>query len=454
MISTAVLDAIPPQDSALTFMMRRLGRDGIEEFVNDLTPLEASILRYEWPLYARQVQRVPQVFADGLSPTWVILGGRGMGKTRVGAEQVIDWSRELGQDYGGGRIALVAKDPADARKVMIEGESGILACSPPWWRPTWYPAKKELHWDNGVIAFVYSSEDPDDLRGPQHHKAWGDEIGKWKNVQDVWDMLAFGMRLGVMPQVLLTTTPRPVPALIQILEDPSTVVTRGTTDENRANLPVAFLDRIYRKYKGTRLGRQELNAELLQDTPGALWTLGMIEQSRVQKMPADLVRVVIGVDPSANDGEDDDLAETGIVAAGIGPDGAGYVLHDLSDHLSPARWGARVVNHYVALKADAIVAETNNGGAMVEHVIKVAAKAAGVWVNVIQVTASRGKRTRAEPISALYEQGRVHHVSLLAELEDQMSTWTPGADSPDRLDALVWALSELMLKGVPELALV
>lgn len=452
-LSPAVLSALGPHESPMSLLVEALGAQQTRTFVESLSPLEALVMRYDWDLYARAAQRMPA----GQWSTWVILGGRGMGKTRPGSETVIEWSKSLGRDYGGGKIALVAKDPGDARKVMIEGESGILASSPPWWRPVYKPSLKQLHWDNGVIADIYSSEEPDDLRGPQHHKAWGDELCKWKHPQETWDMLQFGMRLGVEPQTVLTTTPRPIKTLIEILSDVTTVVQKGKTSDNQANLSPAFLRHVYRKYKNTRLGRQELNAELLTDTPGALWTLDLIEATRVQKMPCNAVLIVVGVDPSANDGEqerdelDDELAETGIVAVAKGEDGHGYLLHDLSGSFSPAKWGARAVEHYEALKAEKIVGEVNNGGAMVEHVIKVAAKEAGYDVNFKSVHASRGKRTRAEPVAALYEQKRFHHVGAFPEVEDQMTTWVPGMKSPDRMDALVWAATEAMLLSPDEL---
>ena len=452
MISDRLIEALPPDQSAVTYLLRHLGKDGINAVIGEMSDQEAKLLQYEWPLYARPAQRPPDVFRRLGSHTWVIMGGRGMGKTRPGSEQVISWAKELGE---GGRIALVAKDPADARKVMIEGESGILACSPPWFRPMWNPSKKEIRWPNGAMASVYSSEEPDDLRGPQHHKAWGDEICKWKHQQETWDMLMFGMRLGYAPQNVLTTTPRPTPTFLSILRDPGTSMTRGTTSDNWANLPQTFLQHIYHKYAGTRLGRQELNAELLEDTPGALWTLDLIEASRVHKAPP-LVKLVIAVDPQAAEPTKDPelvdgLAETGIVAAGKGEDGHLYILHDLSGSFSPNAWGKKVVAHYESLRADRIIAEINNGGAMVEHVVKVAAQHANREPAFKAVHASRGKHTRAEPVAALYEQGRAHHVGMFPDLEDQMSTWVPGNKSPDRMDAMVWAATELMLLSPNEM---
>lgn len=447
MISPQLVRRLEPTMSPIMAIARGLGRDGLNNFIESLTNIEALILRYEWDLYARAAQRPP----EGGWDTWVIMAGRGFGKTRPGAELCRAWAEELGRDYGGGHIALVAKDPQDARDVMIEGESGILACSPPWFRPTYEPSKRLLTWPNGVIAHTYSAETPDDLRGPQHHKLWGDEPCKWKYGQDTWDMAEMGLRLGHNPQSLLTTTPRPVPFLVNLLKEPGTRVTTGSTYENQVNLSPKFIKKIIRKYEGTRLGRQELHAEMLMDTPGALWTVEGIEATRVRTLPCNLIVAVIAIDPAAvgpRDGDEvdeDELADTGMVYGGKGEDGHLYVVSDFSDALSPAKWGAKAVAHYASLKADRIVGETNNGGDMVEHVVRTAARDLDVEISFKKVTASRGKQTRAEPIAALYEQRRAHHVGLLPELEDQMTTWVPGMKSPDRMDALVWMGTETML---------
>jgi phage terminase large subunit-like protein len=424
-----------------------LGKDGLNKFVEGLTNLEALLLRYEWDLYARPAQRPP----EGAWDTWVIMAGRGFGKTRPGAELVRHWAEELGREYGMGHIALIAKDPQDARDVMIEGESGILATSPPWFRPTYEPSKRLLTWPNGVIAHTYSAETPDDLRGPQHHKLWGDEPCKWKYGQDTWDMAEMGLRLGHNPQSLLTTTPRPVPFLVNLLKEPGTRVTSGSTYENQANLSPKFIRKIISKYEGTRLGRQELHAEMLSDTPGALWSVDGIEATRVSKLPCQLQLVVLAIDPQGvdktNDGEveEEDSSETGLVWGGRGEDGHLYVCGDLSGSYSPAKWGNRAVANYQTLQMDRIVAETNHGGDMVEHVVRTAARDMDVEVSFKKLTASRGKHTRAEPVAALYEQQRAHHVGIFAELEDQMTTWVPGQSSPDRMDAMVWLATEVML---------
>lgn len=356
--------------------------------------------------------------------------------------------------YGGGHIALIGKNPYDVRTVMIEGESGLLKCSPPWFRPVWEPTKRQLSWSNGVVAHTYSAEVPEDLRGPQFHKGWGDELPKWHYPQETWDMYQFGLRLGASPQTILTNTPRPIKTLMEILEDEGTVVTRGTTDDNYANLSKKFLRQIYRKYKGTRLGRQELDAELLSDTPGALWTLDMIDECRVREVPCPIVKLVVAIDPGVTDPEndtDESNAETGIVVVGQGEDDHTYVLHDLSDHLSAASWGERAVAHYAAAKADEIIGEANNGGDLVEFVIRTAAEKLDMpHPPYRKVWASRGKRTRAEPVSARYEQKRQHHVGSFAELEDQMTTWVPGLKSPDRMDAMVWGSTAVAFDDTPE----
>lgn len=390
---------------------------------------------FDWPFWARPAQQTP----IGAWFVWVLMAGRGFGKTRVGAEWTIEQARTPNT-----RIALVAKNPADARDVLVEGESGILACSPPWFRPTYEPSKRRVTWPNGSLASTYSAEVPDDLRGPQHHRAWVDEFAKYKYPQEAWDNLMLGLRLGDEPRAVVTTTPRPIPALKAILADPRTRVTRGSTYDNAANLAPSFLREILKQYEGTRLGRQELHAELLDDVPGALWTRDRIERLRVTRAP-DLVRIVVAIDPAATSTEGAD--ETGIVAAGLGADDHGYILLDASDRYTPNGWGQKAVTHYQLLKADRVIGEVNNGGEMVEHTVRTAAQSLGASVAYRAVHASRGKQTRAEPISALYEQGRVHHVGMFAELEDQMCSWVPGMKSPDRMDALVWALTELMLDG-------
>ena len=319
----------------------------------------------------------------------------------------------------------------------MEGESGLLRVFPESQRPTYYPSKRRVEFHNGAVAFCYSAEEPERLRGPQHHSAWCDELAAWKYPQDTWDNLMMGLRLGADPRCVVTTTPRPIQTLKSIIKDPHTRTTRASTFDNRDNLAPGFIDAILTRYEGTRLGRQELYAELLEDNPGALWKRQQIDDLRVAQAP-DLVRVVVGVDPSATAGGD----ETGIVVVGKGADGHLYVIGDHSTKGTPQAWGTAANRAFIGSKADRVIYEANQGGDMVAHVLRTVNPS----IPLKAVHASRGKRTRAEPISALYEQGKVHHVGSHAILEDQMCEWTPddpGAHSPDRMDALVWACTEL-----------
>lgn len=411
-----------------------------------LTPEVKAELVHHWPFWARPNQVAP----DGNWLTWVILAGRGFGKTRCGSE----WVRQMAcgptplAKGKAQRIALVAETAADARDVMVEGESGVLGVHPKAFRPTYEPSKRRLTWPNGATATLYNATEPDQLRGPQHDLAWCDELAKWRYAQETWDMLQFGLRLGENPQQLITTTPRPIVALKKIMADPRTVTTRGSTYENAANLAKPFMDNIKAKYEGTRLGRQELDAEVLDDVPGSLWTregLDKTRRKRGDKLP-DMQRVVVAIDPAGKSQEtaiSEGTADTGIVVAGLGTDGRGYVLDDQTCSLSPNGWARRAVAAYDLYSADAIVVETNQGGDMV----KMAVQSVRPGIPVIEVHASRGKVTRAEPVAALYEQGRVSHVGAFPDMEDQMVLFTPlgvaGETTGDRVDALVWALTEL-----------
>lgn len=405
-----------------------------------------AALNWHWPFWARPEQLAPQ--GDWL--TWVILAGRGFGKTRAGAEWVrgeVCGTTPLGKGRAH-RVALIAETAADARDVLVEGDSGLLGIHPKDFRPVYEPSKRRLTWPNGATATLFNATEPDQLRGPQHDLAWCDELAKWRYAQETWDMLQFGLRLGTKPRQLITTTPRPIQLLKKIMADPSTVITRGSTYDNANNLAASFLDAIKRKYEGTRLGRQELDAEVLDDVPGSLWTREMIDRTRRkkgEKLP-DFQRVVVAIDPAGKSQEtaiSEGTAETGIVVAGIGVDGRGYLIDDLSCSLSPNGWARRALSGYDLHSADAIVVETNQGGDMVKQTIQSVRPS----VNVIEVTASRGKVTRAEPIAALYEQGRISHVGAFPELEDQMVLFTPlgiaGETTGDRVDATVWAFTEL-----------
>lgn len=400
-------------------------------FLRSLTNEESAALWYDWPAWARPEQLAPV----GDWRIWLLMAGRGFGKTRTGAEYV----RAQIESGRCNRFALVARTAADARDVMVEGESGILAVCPPWNRPRYEPSKRRLTWPNGAMATTYSADKPDVLRGPQHDGAWADELAAWR-YPEAWDMLMFGLRLGVDPRCVVTTTPRPTKIIKELAAERTTAVTGGSTYDNVANLAPAFIEQIIRRYEGTRLGQQELWAKLLDDNPGALWNRDQIEQYRVMRTP-ELKRIVVTLDPSATGGDEAD--EAGVIVAGRGMDDHMYVLEDLSLRASPLGWGRAAATAYHKHKADRLVAEVNNGGEMVELTIRTI----DASVAYRSVHASRGKQTRAEPIAALYEQGRCHHVGMFAELEDEMCQWVPGEDSPNRMDALVWAGTELMLDG-------
>jgi phage terminase large subunit-like protein len=402
------------------------------------------------PVTWRAVARPEQILPPGDEwLIWLILAGRGFGKSRTGAEAVVEWVRT----GAAGRLALIAPTAGDARDVMVEGQSGLVAVSEADGFPAEYePSKRRVTWPNGAIATLYSAEEPDRLRGPQHDGAWLDEIAAWVDASATWDMLQFGMRLGRRPRQVVTTTPRPVPIVRKLIADPRTIVTRGSTFDNSENLADSFLTNIRETYEGTRLGRQELYAEILDDNPGALWNVAQIEKGRILAAPP-LKRVVGGIDPAVTSREDSD--ETGIVFAGRGPcrckgskpEDHAFVIEDMSGIYTPDQWAKAIAAGYHRHHADRIVAEVNNGGEMVESTLRTLGDS---QISYKAVHASRGKQIRAEPIAALYEQGKVHHVGTHPKLEDQMTQWNPMTDrrSPDRLDALVWALTELMLGSV------
>lgn len=387
--------------------------------------------KHRWRLHARPSQLPP----PGSWRVWLIMAGRGFGKTRAGAEFVQENIRAGTTS----RIALVGATAADCRDVMVEGESGILNIAHPDYRPDYEPSKRRLTWPNGQVATLFSAEEPDRLRGPQHDLLWADEPATWK-YPETWDMAMFGLRLGKDPRAVATTTPRPTPLIKALIADPNTVVTRGTTYENRDNLAPAFFDKIIRKYEGTRLGRQELMGEILDDNPYALWQRGTIENLRVTKAPP-LIRIVVGVDPAVTGSETS--AETGIVVAGTAADGTIYILGDYSVRGSPIDWARAVERAYRIHAADRVIGEVNNGGDLVE----VNLRTVDPTISFRAVHASRGKLIRAEPVASLYEQGRVRHVGTYPALEDQMCEWMPGDESPDRMDALVWAVTDLTARA-------
>lgn len=387
----------------------------------------------------RDVARPEQLAPEGEWRVWLVQAGRGFGKTRLGAEWVLERVRE----GKGRRISLLGPTAADVRDVMVEGESGIMSVARDDERPLYEPSKRRLTWPNGAVATTYSADEPERLRGPQSDTVWCDEPASWRR-PEAWDMAMFGLRLGKDPRALVTGTPKPVALIRNLRALPTTVITSGRTMDNAANLAPQFLESIVAKYEGTRLGRQELDGELLEDVEGALWSWAMFgaDGFRLEAAPT-LKRIVVAVDPAASSGEDSD--ETGVVAAGLGVDGRGYILSDATLRGSPNEWAGVVAGLYGSLQADKVIAERNNGGDMVVAVLKTAAPN----LPVKTVWASRGKRTRAEPIAALYEQNKVSHVGLYPDLETQLTSWMPGESSPDRLDALVWALSELMLEPAP-----
>jgi phage terminase large subunit-like protein len=405
------------------------------EIVAGWSDAEAVQRLHQWEFWARPEQLPP----PGDWRIWLVLAGRGFGKTRVGAELV----RAMAIAGRARRIALVGPTAADARDVMVEGESGIMAISPAHERPLYEPAKRRLIWPTGALAALYSADEPERLRGPQHDFAWCDELAAWR-YPAAWDMLMFGLRLGADPRVVVTTTPKPIKLIRDLLAAPDVAVTRGSTYANRANLAPAFIAQVLTRYEGTRLGRQELEAEILEDTPGALWTHQMIETARATAAP-ELARIVVAIDPAATSGEEAD--ETGLVVAGRDHAGHGWVLADLSGRYAPPEWARRAIAAYRDWRADRIVAEVNNGGDMVEATLRTL----DPGIPYAAVRASRGKSARAEPVAALYEQGRIHHVGAFPQLEDQMCAFTADFDraragySPDRVDALVWALSELLV---------
>ncbi len=416
--------------------------DDLAAALGDIDPAELKGLLYNWEVWARDDQLPP---LDDEWRTWLILGGRGAGKTRAGAEWVR--AQALGRppfaDRPAERIALVAETYHDARAVMVEGISGLLAIHAPHERPVFYASRGELEWPNGAIAQIFSAEDPDGLRGPQFDAAWCDEIAKWRRAEAAWDMLQFALRLGESPRAVATTTPRRNALLERLLADERVALSRATTYDNRPYLAAAFIDEMERRYEGSELGRQELDGELIDELRGTLWQRPWIDEVRVARAP-DLRRIVIGVDPPVSSGENADAC--GIVAVGMGDGGKAYVLADRTLQGEPPNvWARAVLDAYREFSADRIVAEVNQGGDLVETVIRQFDAAAPIT----KVRATRGKWVRAEPVAALYAERRVSHVDRLEALEAELLNFTGdgtvGGKSPDRLDALVWALTDLMM---------
>jgi phage terminase large subunit-like protein len=411
-----------------------------EIFLSGLSVGEQESLKYKWDFWARDSQLEPPNLPSGLPwRYWLVLAGRGFGKSRMGAEQVRKWVTKYP------RVNIAGATTDDARDIMIEGESGIMAICPASERPRHKKQAKKLIWPSGAVSLVLSADEPERFRGKQHMKCWADEVGSWR-YEEAWTQLALGLRIGNCPQCIITTTPRNRGIIKDLIKHPFTYKTVGTTYENRWNLDKSFFSDILRQYEGTRMGRQELLAQVLDDNPGALWNRSLLDATRVVRHPQ-LGRVVVGVDPAISNNEES--CATGIVVAGTTPGDQktvhGYVLSDESVYGTPKQWATSAVTAFHKFKADHIIAEANQGGMMVEHVIK----SVDQNVPVRLVHASRGKRTRAEPISTIYETRRVHHVGEFAKLEDEMCSWVVGepGPSPDRMDALVWAFYDLFIES-------
>jgi len=409
-----------------------------DELVYVLSKMDNELARkiiFDWDEKARDTQKEP----DGDWVTWLILAGRGWGKTRTGAE----WIKKRVKG-GAKRIALVAPTAADVRDIMVEGTSGILSVFSDGDRPVYEPSKRRITFSSGAIATTYSGDEPDRLRGANTDTAWIDELGSFR-YPEAYDMLKLGLRIGRNPRCIITTTPKPVKVIRDLVLEEDCFVTKGSTFENRENLSPVFFNSIVRKLVGTRLGRQELYAEILDDVPGALWQRSWIDEKRLEGFEhSKLVRIVVAIDPAVTSGEDSD--ETGIIVVGKDDKGKGYVLEDCTCKLSPDGWAKVAVKAYHRWRADRIVAEVNQGGDLVERVLRTVDNR----IPYKKVHASKGKYTRAEPIAALYEQGKIHHVGLFDKLEDEMCMFLPDSrdfGSPDRVDAMVWGFTELMLSG-------
>lgn len=425
----------------------RANPDLAAPIIASLSDEQAGALLRDWSFLARDEQLPP----PGDWAFWIYLAGRGAGKTRTGAE----WVRQQIKN-GMKRGGLIAPTSADARDVMIEGESGLIAvCQDDdithdgqhLGKPVYEPSKRRVTWKNGAMVTTFSADEPDRLRGPQHEFIWADELCAWR-YDETWDLAMFGLRLGKLPRAFISTTPKPKKIIIELLKNPYTVVTTGTTYSNRANLAKQFFDSVIVKYEGTRLGKQELMGVLLEESDNALWTRAIIDETRLTRIPQGdfwFVRIVVAIDPAVSNNKNSD--ETGIIVCGLGNDKHGYVLADLSGHYSPGEWAKIAKEAYDKWQADCIVAEGNQGGEMVKHTLQTEDK--GLVVRVVR--ASRGKAARAEPISARFEKGEAHLIGEFPKLEDQLCTWEPlsGEGSPDRLDAMVWGLTACILgKGI------
>lgn len=426
--------------------MRRAPEELVRGLIRAERDRRARIVKYDWRGHHA---RPSQILPDGDWRLWLVKAGRGFGKTRTGAEAVREWSEAHP------RIGLIAPTGDDARNIMVEGESGVLSVFPPDRQAVYIANRRRIEFPSGAIGTIYSADEPERLRGPQHHKLWMDEIASWRYLEAAFDMAMLGLRLGSSPQAVITSTPKNIRLIRQLRDrsrleagsDPlgTVVMTEGTTYENRNNLAEAFVNELIVKYEGTRMGRQELQAEVLEDVEGALWSSSMIEPYRVAAMDEQRLRTVVAVDPATTSGPESD--ETGIAVASLGT-GQGLFLHVAEGHrVTPSTWASRVLALYDQHEADCIVAETNQGGQMVTETIRNVCMSQGRSMPRIKtVHAKKGKATRAEPVVALYEQERVHHIGTFDVLEDQQTSFVPPGGSPegdDRLDAVVYALTEL-----------
>ncbi len=429
------MDTMTPEMMSAAEKLASLPFEDREKILKEMDEGQAFDLLYDWTGFNARPDQIPP---EGDWDIWCILSGRGWGKTRTGAEFIkneIDAKRA-------GRVAIVAETAADARDTIVEGDSGIMSIYPRNARPTYEPTKRRLTWSTGAIATLYNATEPDQLRGPQHDLGWSDELAKWRYARATWDQLQFGLRIGKRPRQIVTTTPRPIELVKAIVggQEGKVHLTRGRTLDNKMNLAPSFLRKVVARYEGTRLGRQELSGEILGDLPGALWRMDQIEVFR-KDAPEKYVRIVVAVDHAVTDEEGSN--EHGVIVVGLGEDNRGYVIEDSSCSGSPLDWARRAIAMMDKYTADSIVLEINQGGDMVESTLR----SVRPDVNAVLVRAAKGKQIRAEPIAALYEQGRVSHVGFFPQLEEQMCQMTTlgyeGEGSPDRVDAMVWGFTEL-----------
>ena len=435
-----------------------------QQAIQSLKDEQAQQINWDWWYWGRPSQLVPGTPEAEIARSdwllWLLQAGRGFGKTRCGAETVRFWAMDPAQ-----RILMIGPTTADVRDTMIEGPSGLLSCYPPGERPYWEPSKHLITFRNGAIGITRSADEPERLRGPQFSKFWADELAAWNFVQEAWTQIMFGFRVPTEKPIqgVITTTPKPIDVIKALQKDKDCVITRGTSDENRGNLSPVFLERVIEPYRGTRIGRQEIEGELLTDTPGALWTQAMIDSTRVElsQVPFPLVRVVVAIDPAVTASETSD--ETGIGAAGLGANGHVYVLQDDTCRETVGQWGKRACRLWLKWNGDRFVAEVNNGGDLVEANLRSIAGAMresnpGISLEIPfrAVHATRGKLLRAEPVAAMHERGRIHFVGKMPELEKECTTWVSGASpkSPNRLDWLCWAVYDLALSPLAQTSIV